>query len=52
MSSSRIFNVSFWSMAGELLGTVPVQSSSPAKAKVLAASLYVCSWSTQTAEPA
>lgn len=48
----KYFNVSFFNMAGENLGTVAVQAATPSKAKILASSLYTCSWVSQTAEAA
>lgn len=48
----KTYNVSFWNMAGESLGTVEVSASTPNKAKVMASSLYACSWVTQTVTPA
>ncbi|MCK1475180.1 hypothetical protein IVB27_10305 [Bradyrhizobium sp. 197] len=42
------FNVSFFNTAGENLGTVAVQAATPSKAKILAASMYTCSWVSQT----
>jgi hypothetical protein len=50
--SMKNFNVTFWNMAGESLGTVAVQAATQSKAKILAASLYTCSWVSQTAEAA
>jgi hypothetical protein len=49
---TKNFNVTFWNMAGESLGTVAVSAATPSKAKILAASLYTCSWVSQTAEAA
>lgn len=46
------FNVTFYNMAGMSLGTVAVEAQTPSKAKILAASLYTCSWVSQTAEAA
>lgn len=46
------FNVTFWNMAGESLGTVAVTAATPNKAKLLANSLYTCSWCRQTVEAA
>ena len=46
------FNVTFWNMSGESLGTVAVQAKTQSQAKILAASLYTCSWVSQTAEAA
>lgn len=52
MSKTRTFQVTFWNMAGESLGTVAVEATSTNKAKVLAASIYHCLWTSQTAEAA
>lgn len=52
MMKTKIYNVTFWNMAGESLGTVEVVASTPSKAKILANSLYTCSWCSQTAEAA
>jgi len=49
---TKNFNVTFWNMAGESLGTVAVSATTPSKAKILAASMYTCSWVSQTAEAA
>ncbi len=46
------FNVAFWNAAGENLGTVAVSAKTPSKAKILAATMYTCSWVSQTAEAA
>lgn len=50
--STKTYKVSFWNMAGECLGTVEVQASTHSKAEILAASLYTCSWVSQTSEAA
>lgn len=50
--TTKTYNVSFWDMAGECLGTVEVQASTPCKAKILASSIYTCSWFSQTVEAA
>lgn len=50
--ANKKFLVTFWSMAGESLGTVEVYASTNTKAKVLANTLYTCSWVSQTAEAA
>lgn len=50
--TAKTYNVSFWNMAGECLGTVEVQASTPSKAKILASSIYTCSWVSQTVEAA
>jgi hypothetical protein len=44
--------VTFFNMAGEVLGVVEVQASNTSKAKILASKIYPCSWVSQTAEPA
>ena len=50
---NKAFNVTFWNMAGESLGTVEgVTAPTQSRAKILAASLYTCSWVSQTAEAA
>ncbi len=46
------FNVTFWNMAGESLGTVAVSAKTPSKAKILASTMYTCSWVSQTVEAA
>ncbi len=52
MATIKSFNVSFWSAAGEHLGTVAVQATTPSKAKILASTIYTCSWASQTTESA
>lgn len=49
---TKNYNVTFWNMAGESLGTVAVEAKTPSQAKILASSLYTCSWVSQTAEAA
>jgi hypothetical protein len=49
---TKNFNVTFWNMAGEALGTVAVQAANPNKAKIMAASIYTCSWVSQSVEAA
>jgi hypothetical protein len=39
-------------MAGESIGSIEVQASTNSKAKILASSIYPCSWVSQTAVPA
>lgn len=46
------WTVTFYNMAGESLGQIQVAAKTASKAKILAASLYTCSWVSQTAEPA
>ena len=48
----RTYIVTFFNMAGENLGSVEVQASTNSKAKVLASTLYTCSWVSKTAVPA
>lgn len=50
--TTKTYCVSFFNMAGECLGTVEVQASTPSKAKIMASSLYACSWVSQTVEAA
>lgn len=50
--TTKTYNVSFFNMAGECLGTVEVESPTPSKAKILAATIYTCSWVSQTVEAA
>lgn len=50
--ANKTYNVSFFNTAGECLGTVEVQASTTSKAKILAATLYTCSWVYQTVEAA
>lgn len=49
---AKTFNVTFWNMTGESLGTMAVQATTPTKAKIMAASLYTCSWVSQSVEAA
>lgn len=49
---TKTYNVTFWNMAGESLGTVEVKASTPNKAKIMAASIYHCSWVSQSVEAA
>lgn len=49
---TKSYNVTFHNMAGEPIGTVAVKAASPNKAKILAASLYTCSWVSQSVEAA
>ena len=44
--------VTFFNMAGESIGSVEVKAYTNSKAKVLASTLYTCSWVSQTAVPA
>jgi hypothetical protein len=44
------FNVSFFNTSGQNLGAIRVSAQTASKAKILASTLYVCSWVTQTAE--
>lgn len=46
---TKIYNVTFFNMAGESLGTVAVQAATPNKAKILASSIYHCPWVSQSA---
>jgi hypothetical protein len=46
------WNVTFYNMSGESLGQIQVAAKTASKAKILAASLYACSWASQTAEAA
>ena len=48
----KTYLVTFYNMAGGSLGTVEVQASTPSKAKILASTIYTCSWVSQTAVPA
>ena len=48
----KTYPVTFFNMAGESLGSVEVQASTNSKAKVLASTIYTCSWVSQTAVPA
>jgi hypothetical protein len=48
----KTYIVTFFNMAGESLGSVEVQASTNSKAKVLASTIYPCSWVSQTAVPA
>ena len=43
--------VTFFNMAGESIGSVEVKASTNSKAKVLASTIYTCSWVSQTAVP-
>lgn len=49
---TKTYNVTFFNMAGETLGTVAVQATSPNKAKILASTIYTCSWVSQSVEAA
>ncbi len=49
---AKTYNVTFFNMAGESLGTVAVQATTQNKAKVLASSIYPCPWVSQTVEAA
>jgi hypothetical protein len=49
---TKTYNVTFFNMAGESLGTVAVQATTPNKAKILAATIHICSWVSQSAEAA
>ena len=49
---AKTYNVSFYNMAGECLGTVEVQAPTHSKAKIMAVAIYTCSWVTQTVEAA
>lgn len=46
------WNVTFYNMSGISLGQIQVAAQTAAKAKTLAAALYVCPWVSQTAEAA
>lgn len=46
------FNVTFWNMARASLGTVAVQAKTQSQAKILASTMYTCSWVSQTVEAA
>jgi len=50
--TTKAYKVSFFNTAGECLGAVEVQASTPSKAKIMASSLYTCSWVSQTVEAA
>lgn len=42
--------VTFYNITGESLGSVEVLAATKSKAKIMAASIYTCSWVSQTAE--
>lgn len=46
---TKTYNVTFFNIAGESLGTVVVQAATPNNAKVLASSIYKCPWVSQSA---
>jgi hypothetical protein len=48
----KTYIVTFFNMAGESIGSIEVQASTNSKAKILASSIYPCSWVSQTAVPA
>lgn len=48
----KTYLVTFFNMAGVSLGSIEVQASTISKAKILASTLYTCSWVSQTAVPA
>lgn len=48
----KTYKVSFYNMVGKCLGTVAVEATTPNKAKILATSLYTCSWVSQSVEAA
>lgn len=45
---AKTYEVTFYNMAGESLGSLEVCASSPSKAKVAASLLCCCSWVSQT----
>lgn len=45
---AKTYNVTFFNMAGDSLGTVAVQATTQNKAKVLASSIFKCSWVSQS----
>ena len=48
----KTYLVTFFNMAGESIGSLEVKASTNSKAKVLASTLYTCSWVSQMAVPA
>ena len=48
----KTFAVTFHAMNGEPMGRVEVSAKTPSKAKILAATLYTCSWCSQSVEAA
>ena len=48
----KTYNVTFFNMAGESIGTVAIEATTPNKAKILASTIYTCSWVSQSAEAA
>lgn len=49
---TKTYNVTFFNMAGDSLGTVAVQATTPNKAKIMASTIHVCSWVSMSVEAA